>query len=150
MSRSPRVTRHPSRRGSRTHLILPGWLAACTLPSVGCFYIEPIVDINVPPVILSPEGSEEEIPFLLNQSTTLLVVASDPDSQEVACFWTIQGRDSPDSTCDHQGELVFTVLNLGYDPTLDDKLVTAHLYDNDSNQDVTVRFRILVDVPEGS
>lgn len=124
------------------------WYALCLGLGGGCFYIGPPPAINQPPEILVPEeGAGEEIPVILNQVTVLKVVAADRDSEEVACFWTIDGRDSPDFTCDRQDLLVFTVLTLEFDPELDDTLVVAHIFDAESNEDTTVHFRLLIDDP---
>jgi hypothetical protein len=116
---------------------------------MGCFYYKPIVDLNEPPDVVYPEGTTPSDPFdaPLSQSTRLQVVANDPDSEEVLCFWIIDGVESAPATCEHDGPLIFSLVELAYDEELECALAEAHIFDTESGEEAIAYFRFVLDEP---
>jgi hypothetical protein len=116
---------------------------------MGCFYYKPIVELNEPPDVVYPEGTSRGAPFdaPLSQSTRLQVVANDPDSEEVLCFWIVDGVESPTATCEHRKTAIFSLLELPYDEALECALAEAHVLDTESGEEAVAYFRLVLDAP---
>lgn len=102
--------------------------------------------MNEPPTLREPAGDPgEEFVRDLDVSPFLSVVINDPDSEEILCDWDVPGVDAPRFTCNAEANADFlTTLTLDYDLELDGELVVAHLFDERSQTELSVKFLITV------
>ncbi len=120
------------------------WYGACIALGSGCLYIEPTWQPNMEPEIIAPPDYQtgDEVLLDLGQANRALVVARDPDSARVSCYWDL-AFEQVDWTCERVDDsLVTSQVILDYDPDLDGLLLIAHILDDLSAADVQVRFRL--------
>lgn len=127
------------------------WSLAPFAGLAGCLYIEPAwrPDVNQAPEILEPRGpAGTEFVHDLLASAYLTVIASDPDSTRIQCFWIVPGRPPPEAHCTvGEDGLISTHIELEPDPALDGELVEAHVHDVESKTEVVVLFRLVIGQP---
>jgi hypothetical protein len=134
------------RRGARRSLVSRAWYSGCMVLGSGCLYTAPVVQMNRPPEILQPDierGEEYLVP--LATVTVLKVIATDEDSDELYCYWIEDTEEPQIELCNREKELVYSTYQLAFDPELDGALVEAHIFDPESEEDVRIDFRLVID-----
>lgn len=118
-------------------------MALCT----GCLYTAPVWrgEVNQDPRILEPQGDEGDV-HPLPIDIPALVIASDPEDDDLVFVWDVPGYPNLAPTTRPDGGVWVSRLVLPYDPALDGQLVRVFVIDQ-SPQNNAVPVLFSVEVP---
>jgi hypothetical protein len=145
VSRSNTPSPLPLRRRAAAELLLRAWHASCTLLGSGCLYTAPVWrgEVNQPPIVIQPEAGEQDV--LLFSDLPVVVVAADPEGDDLVFLWSAAGIPDLPSTERSEGELTTSTAVIPYDPSLDGTDVECLVVDqSEAFNDVVVRFHVEV------
>jgi hypothetical protein len=119
------------------------WHAACLALLAGCFYVKkiPEIDVNEPPVILSPADNPHTVP-VTGDTVVLVVRATDPDDDDLTFEWP--ELDDVTFTQDVQkvGDFWFARIEILELDRLPSDAVTCLVLDGNRENVVTVVFEL--------